>query len=536
MASTLGPAELRAIPLFADVDGAMLESLAVAGRVKTYRKGAAVFACGDPPGDLYLVRRGRAHALVPPDDEVVNEIGPGEIFGELSFILGETRTATIRAATALTVWVLPRQHLAAMLAVHPDLAVVLSREVSRRLVQTTRKIASAGDTAVTAVWGDGAPVAAAIAAAGGGRTGWVRLPDAPEGRRPRKCVAVDAGPGLTVDDWFGRRVDGLDHLVVSLGPVPVAVNRTVVERAASVVLLDTPPAWFAKLTPTGRVVRCSTDPADLRRLGHILAGRAVGLVMSSGGSKTVAHIGALQALLDAGVGIDFVSGSSGGSLFAAGLAFGWAPDTMVEHTRKFAELTTLRRLDYARLPRSGLIRGARIHDQLRAWFDGARIEEADIPLRIVAADVETGAEVVLDSGDVADALRASMSIPGAFEPWSVAGRWLIDGAIVDPLPAAPLRAAGAGMIVASNVAGQENLRQVADGKSPGILQIVGRVVNASERELLRNLEGLCDVMIRPVVKAAGPLDFSHIDEFVAAGAAAAREALATSPDLTARRR
>ena len=533
MADILEPGELGATTLFAGASARALRLVAEHGHVETYRKGAVIFEVGDPPGAMYLVRRGRVEVLMPNVQDVINDIGPGEIVGELAVILGEPRSATLRAKTAVTLWALPRESFAAVLAVHPELAVLLAQEVSRRLVTTTQRVAPQRDTIITAVWGTAAPVAAAIAAADPtAKVGVGDLPGGVVGKvGSRRIAKVDTGDGseTVVRSWFTGRVSELDHLVVAAGPMPVAANRALLSSAGNVVMVDPEPPWLAKLDPAGRVIRGGGSNDDLQRIGRVIAGRSVGLVLSSGGSKTVAHIGTIAALREHGHPVDSVSGSSGGSLFAAGFAFGHSADVITTHTRAFAGLSTLRRLDYSKLPRSGLIRGVRIHEQLRRWFDGARIEDATIPLTIVAADVETGDEVLLERGDLADALRASMSIPGAFEPWSVEGRWLIDGAIVDPLPAAPLRAGGAGVIVASNVAGQENLRQTTGDKTPGILQVMGRAVNASERELLRGLEGLVDVMIRPIVKASGPLDFSRIDEFIAAGLTTAREVLATQP-------
>lgn len=519
--------DLATTRLFAGAPAAALDLLAQRGRLQRFRSGTNLFEFGDPPGSLFLVRKGRVEVLVPSAAEPVNEVGPGGVVGELSLILHEPRTATVRATTAVTAWTIAGGDFAVVVESHPDLAVLLSREISRRLVSTTHRMAPAGVTTLTAVLGDATPVAAAVVAAGGGRVGVAALAGAPpQSRVPRAVTAVDDAEAL-VAGWGGARVAGLDHLVVAAGSVPLAATRALLNAAADVVA-DEPPEWLAPLGLRARSLPAGPAVTDLRRTGRVIAGRATGLVLSSGGSKTVAHIGTITAVQAAGIDVDFVAGSSGGSLFAAGLAFGHSPAVMLEHTRVFAALSGLRRLDYAKLPRSGLIRGVRIHEHLRQWFAGLRIEDAPIPLRVVAADVETGAEVVIDRGDVADALRASMSIPGAFEPWKIDGRWLIDGAIVDPLPAAPLRAAGAGYVIASNVAGQENLRATGDGKAPGIVQILGRVVNASERELLRNVEGLVDVMIRPVVRASGPLDFSGIDDMIKAGQLAGEEALAAA--------
>jgi NTE family protein len=125
---------------------------------------------------------------------------------------------------------------------------------------------------------------------------------------------------------------------------------------------------------------------------------------------------------------------------------------------------------------------------------------------------------------VADAIRASMSVPGAFDPWRVNGNLLIDGAVVNPLPTDVLRAAGVGIVIASNVAGQTVTIDV-DERVPGLGQIMGRMLNATERQVIRNLVPLADIVIRPIVNTSNTFDFSNIEGAVEAGEVAARERL-----------
>ena len=115
-------------------------------------------------------------------------------------------------------------------------------------------------------------------------------------------------------------------------------------------------------------------------------------------------------------------------------------------------------------------------------------------------------------------------MPGAFDPWRVNGNLLIDGAVVNPLPTDVLRDAGVGVVIASNVAGQQVTIDV-DGKQPGLMQIMGRMLNATERQLLSNLVPLADVVIRPRLTAASTFDFSNIEAAVEAGAVAAQARL-----------
>ena len=140
---------------------------------------------------------------------------------------------------------------------------------------------------------------------------------------------------------------------------------------------------------------------------------------------------------------------------------------------------------------------------------------------MVATDVSLGTEVVIHRGSLADAVRASMSIPGAMNPWPIGGRRCIDGAVVNPMPASVLRDAGIRLVIGSNVAGQE----LPSESDPHLMQIMSRILNSMEREMIKAQLPLVDVLIRPAVGAAPSFDFSRIDEFVLEGERAARDAL-----------
>jgi len=123
-------------------------------------------------------------------------------------------------------------------------------------------------------------------------------------------------------------------------------------------------------------------------------------------------------------------------------------------------------------------------------------------------------------------MRASMSIPGAFNPWPLGGRLLMDGAVVNPMPASVLRDAGLRLVIGSNVAGQETLPAPDQpGRAPHLLQIMFRIVGTVEREMIKAQLPLADVVVRPVVTATGSFDFSRLDAFVAEGERAARQAV-----------
>ena len=190
---------------------------------------------------------------------------------------------------------------------------------------------------------------------------------------------------------------------------------------------------------------------DLKISGsHIMDRYKVGLVLGSGSSRGWAHIGVIEALQDAGIPIHLVAGCSVGAFVGAIFASGglellkrYVIDMDGERMFSFSDLTLIR---------SGLLDGDK---KLRELFcmhsDKKNFDELAIPLKVAATDMHSGSQVVLDSGDLLKALRASMSYPGLFAPISHKGRWLIDGGVVDPVPVGIARAMGADMVIAVNL-------------------------------------------------------------------------------------
>lgn len=188
--------------------------------------------------------------------------------------------------------------------------------------------------------------------------------------------------------------------------------------------------------------------------------RRVGLVIGSGGIKCAASLGLWKALKREGIEVDLVVGCSGGSIFAAFMALGidvdeterWLLDRWTgsiaarPNVLSFLKilLPTLLRFDET----VGLVDDRRLVGALRDAFGEATFAETVVPLYLAATDIHDGERVVLDSGPIADAVRASIAIPVLFRPWPVGGRLLVDGGASDPLPVSVAMREGADVIVA----------------------------------------------------------------------------------------
>ncbi len=172
----------------------------------------------------------------------------------------------------------------------------------------------------------------------------------------------------------------------------------------------------------------------------------IGLALGSGSARGLAHLGVIRALAQAGIVVDLTAGTSIGALIGAIHAAGKL-DELEATFQSFDWKKTLSFFDVV-LPKSGLLDGARIGELVRAHVHAAAIEALPMPFAAVATDIGSGEEVVIRSGDVIEAVRASISVPGIFTPVRRNGSILVDGGLTNPVPVSVARAMGAGIVIA----------------------------------------------------------------------------------------
>jgi NTE family protein len=175
----------------------------------------------------------------------------------------------------------------------------------------------------------------------------------------------------------------------------------------------------------------------------------VGLVLGSGAARGFAHIGVLHALRAAGISPDIVVGTSIGALVGGCFAAGQL-DPLEDWARSLTRRRLISYLD-VRIGGSGLISGDRLASRLHESLGKTPIEDLPVRFAAVATEIGTGHEVWLARGSLALALRASYALPGIFPPICLGGRWLVDGALVNPLPVSIARAFGARVVIAINL-------------------------------------------------------------------------------------
>ncbi|MEA2022363.1 MAG: patatin-like phospholipase family protein [Candidatus Caldatribacteriota bacterium] len=177
--------------------------------------------------------------------------------------------------------------------------------------------------------------------------------------------------------------------------------------------------------------------------------KKIALVMGSGGARGYAHIGALKALYEAGVSVDFIVGTSFGSLIGAAFSTGRNVYEMEKIALEYGWKKIIKMIDFG-FPR-GIIAGNKMESFFSFLFKQKQFSELDIPLTVVTANINTGEEVLINNGLVSEAVLASSALPGIFAPIRYNNQWLADGALVNPLPIQTALDLGAEMVIAIDV-------------------------------------------------------------------------------------
>ena len=252
----------------------------------------------------------------------------------------------------------------------------------------------------------------------------------------------------------------------------------------------------------------------------------LGLALSGGAARGLAHVGVLKVFAEHGVRVDCVAGTSAGALVGAALASGM-PLEEIERVGRTLRWRDLGRMTLSRL---GVQSSSALEEYVRARFPVTRFEELPIPFAAVATDLRTGAAVVMrDEGDLGFAIRASCAVPGWYVPVTdTEGRQLVDGGLVANLPVSVVRALGAEVVVAVDV-NSEGARFL--GPPTSVIGVLLQSMLVVQRVAVQHQRQLADVCISPPVGHLRWDELSRAAEFIDAGVEAAREAIPTLKEL-----
>jgi len=251
------------------------------------------------------------------------------------------------------------------------------------------------------------------------------------------------------------------------------------------------------------------------------AGKKLGLALGSGVARGLAHIGVLGVLEKEGIPVDMIAGTSVGALIGALYAQGKSVSEITDIARKVGS----KRFNYLvdlNIPRTGLIGGRKLENRLKEFFGDMEFGDLKMPFACVATDIDSGEEVVINEGPLWEAIRASSSLPIVLAVAKWRDKYLVDGALVNPVPVSILKKMGAGIIIAVNVIPE---RSVKEATKPNIFDVIMQTLHIVGYYAVKSSTAEADIVIEPEVAQFALTDFHRVDECVEQGELATEEAM-----------
>ena len=243
----------------------------------------------------------------------------------------------------------------------------------------------------------------------------------------------------------------------------------------------------------------------------------IGVALGGGAAKGFAHIGVIKVLEAQGLTPEFVAGTSAGSVVGALYASGLNGFALQEHAFSLDE-TNIHDLS---LGNGGLVKGEKLQEFVNQLVGNRPIEKLGKPFAAVATDLDTGERIIFRRGNTGQAVRASSSIPGVFQPVPIAGKHYVDGGVTSPVPVDAARELGADVVIAIDISSKAHAVKTSDG----MLSILNQTATIMGQKLGEQEMTRADVIIRPRVGTIGPTDFDQKNQAILEGEKAAQAAL-----------
>jgi NTE family protein/lysophospholipid hydrolase len=595
---------LAASGLFVGVDTTVLAQFDRASNWVRLRSGDTLVQQGDSADDMFVVVHGSLEVTVAGRSghtRLVDVLGPGASVGEMALLTDEPRSATVRAVRDSELVRIAKTDFLRLLDEHPRTAVALSRTLVRRLRQTTttpRVTRLARTVALVPATRAGLPsdfaprISEALSVSGAGvLTLSSAIVDAELGDGASRTAFSDMANGRLLD-WLNEREEHHRYVVYECDSshtawtqrclrqadlvlvvaradddsAPGEIERAIMDRAGDargtaparheLVLVHAPHVarpsgtarWLDARAPRGPAahhhLRVDRD-GDIARLARSIAGASLGLALSGGGARGFAQLGVMRALHELELDVDAVGGTSMGSCMAGLLAMGHDVHTMITMSRDaFMAFEVVRDLTP---PVIALLSGASLGKVTRALFGDVQIEDLWLPYFCVSSNLSRAEVVVHDRGPLWKWTRTSSSVPGIAPPVPWHGDLLVDGGVLNNLPADIMRERCRGSIIAVDVGATVELRtNLVDTTAmsgwpplaralnpldrsagfPNIVRILSRAATLGSVHDQGAMEDVADLYLHPPTDQVDPLNWSAIDDVVDTGYRYSRDRIA----------
>jgi NTE family protein len=537
--------------------------------------GQTLFKAGDRSDQLFFVRAGRLGAFRREQGHEIQFLGvirPGEPAGEMSLIADAPHSADVVALRDSEILAVPRDVF--FEACEADTSVMI--ELAKLMMLRSRQAATRGGVGEPTVFGF-----VSLGQSGALRPTVERLAREIVGLG-YTVTTIGAEAQTAPTEWFSD-VERTHDFVLYVAEVADAGWRQVVARqvdrlfrvargdrnpprpsgAGAETTVDVPSplqaqqlvdlilihppdtvrpsgseAWADAAKPARLFHLRRDNDGDIQRIARVLTGQSVGLVLSGGGARAYAHVGAVRALRERGVPIDFVGGVSMGAVIAAGVAMGW-DDAEMERRIQEAFVDTSPLTDIA-IPILAMTHGMKVNERLAHHFGDTHIADLWLPFFCLSSNLTTGAYQMHRRGLLRRALRASISLPGILPPATDDQNVLVDGAVMKNFPADVMRASQLGPIVGVDVTTGRSItaddvarpasvwRWIWSGewkRGPPIVSLLMRAATVSTSRDITAARAATDLLVLPDVAKVEIRDFGAYAPAVAEGYRAMIEAL-----------
>ncbi len=574
--------------LFGLLESEAIEEIEQRGEWLHLTRGEFLCRAGETDQQLYILVSGRLVAATATKDagqRVIGEIAAGESVGEMALFTGEKRSADVIAIRDSELIGLSETAFRDLLARFPGIAMGITKIIIGRLrdaVQANGSPRSVKNVCLLPVSKSISidEVSAALHQAAAAYCSVYCL-DALTVERELKTpgiaeVAEDDPAHMRLDAFFNDLENRYDIVIFSADGKDSLWSRRCLHQADKVLLIadadDDPTPSPRELAAVGEVSIASPgrslillhgkdtviprdtaawlagrsvdfclhvkrgDAAGYRRLARIVSGSAVGVVLSGGGAKGYAHAGVLKALEEAGIEVDMIGGTSIGSVIGAGYALGLTPDEIISQNADLFERHDPFR-EYT-LPIMSVLGSKKLDALFKEAFGETRIEDLWLPYFCVSSNLTTAQERVHKNGYLWKASRASMSLPGILVPVIEGRDLLVDGGVVNNLPADIMQTMCRGTVITVDAAPRRDIEFGEDADSfpspwkvlrsrlnpfvrslspPSILQILGRSTMLASVHNLMKVTAESRYHLEPPVQEFGMLETDKAHEIAKVG-------------------
>ncbi|WP_411820917.1 patatin-like phospholipase family protein [Hyphococcus formosus] len=548
---------LRDLPFFAGLEAKTLTAIAAVSVWQSVPGGWELFSQDTRSDALHINISGRLIVVrtnQEGEDHVVGYVRAGEPAGEMSVLSGETHSASVFALRDTEILSIKLEEVNRLILEHGDFAAALARIVLDRArhpkasfqQSAPRIFAFIASSPSIDVDAHVRELANRVSRYQVNATYFPATEDALDSRAFDRvenahdvvllAAKVDHSP------WYRFVLRHADRFLVLARrdgrpsePFPLTAEHGI--RARKFRLVDlvmlaegvktTSAAQWMDAIGASRIINLK-DNSCVDRLARIIAGKSVGLVLSGGGARAYAHIGAVRAMRESGVPIDFICGASMGAVVAACVSMDWSQAEMEQRiTEAFVSSNPLG--DHV-LPVVALTRGSRVDHRLMHHFGDAKIEDLTTPFFCVSSNIVNGTARIHNRGSLRKALRASIALPGILPPVIEDDALLVDGAVVNNFPTDIMAALHRGVTIGVDVAreGVIDINAFRDppgffswvfqhgfSAAPPIVSLLMRTATARREDI--STERPADIMIAPNVSGVELRDWKKFDIAVAEG-------------------